>query len=80
LLQIVLVGQPELDTMLGKSHLRQLQQRIAVRAIIPALTFKQSIRYVRHRLAVAGRAEDNPLFSLAALAYIVHAAGEIHDD
>ncbi len=75
LLQIVLVGQPELDTMLGKSHLRQLEQRIAVRATIPALTFRQSIRYVQHRLAVAGRAEDNPLFSFAALAYIVHAAG-----
>jgi general secretion pathway protein A len=75
LVQIVLVGQPELDTMLRKSRLRQLQQRIAVRATIPALTFRQSLRYVRHRLAVAGRAEDNPLFSFAALAYIVHAAG-----
>jgi general secretion pathway protein A len=75
LVQIVLVGQPELDTTLRKSRLRQLQQRIAVRATIPALTFNQSIRYVRHRLAVAGRAEDNPLFSFAALAYIVHAAG-----
>jgi general secretion pathway protein A len=75
LVQIVLIGQPELDTMLRKSRLRQLQQRIAVRATIPALTFIQSLRYVRHRLAVAGRAEDNPLFSFAALAYIVHAAG-----
>ncbi len=75
LVQIVLVGQPELDVMLRKSRLRQLQQRIAVRATIPALTFRQSLRYVRHRLAVAGRAEDNPLFSFLALAYIVHAAG-----
>jgi general secretion pathway protein A len=75
LLQIVLVGQPELDAMLGKSSLRQLQQRIAVRATIPALSLKQSFRYVRHRLAVGGRAEDNPLFSFAALVYIAHAAG-----
>jgi len=75
LLQIVLVGQPELDAMLGKSSLRQLQQRIAVRATIPALSLKQSFRYVRHRLAVAGRADSNPLFSFAALSYIAYAAG-----
>jgi general secretion pathway protein A len=74
LLQIVLVGQPELDATLGKSSLRQLQQRIAVRATIPELGLKQSFRYVRHRLAVAGRADDNPLFSLAALSYIAYAA------
>jgi general secretion pathway protein A len=52
-----------------------LQQRIAVRATIAALTLRQSFRYVRHRLAVAGRAEDNPLFSFAALSYIANAAG-----
>jgi general secretion pathway protein A len=74
LLQIVLVGQPELDATLGKSSLRQLQQRIAVRATIPELGLKQSFRYVRHRLAAAGRADDNPLFSLAALSYIAYAA------
>jgi len=74
LLQIVLVGQPELDVMLGKSSLRQLQQRIAVRATIPALSLKQSFRYMRHRLAVAGRPESDPLFSFAALLYIAYAA------
>jgi len=42
LLQIVLVGQPELDVMLSKSSLRQLQQRIAVRATIPSLSLKQA--------------------------------------
>jgi general secretion pathway protein A len=75
LLQIVLVGQPELDALLAKSTLRQLRQRIAVRATIPALSLKQSFRYVRYRLAVAGRTEDKPLFSFAALAYIACAAG-----
>ena len=75
LLQIVLVGQPELDVMLSKSSLRQLQQRIAVRARIPSLSLKQSFRYVQHRLTVAGRAECNPLFSFAALSYIAYAAG-----
>jgi general secretion pathway protein A len=75
LLQIVLVGQPELDALLSKPSLRQLQQRIAVRATIPALSLKQSFRYVRYRLAVAGRAKDNPLFSFAALCYIACAAG-----
>jgi general secretion pathway protein A len=75
LLQIVLVGQPELDAMLSKSSLRQLQQRIAVRATIPALNLKESFRYVRYRLIVAGRAEGSPLFSFAALSYIAYAAG-----
>jgi general secretion pathway protein A len=74
LLQIVLVGQPELDAMLIKPSLRQLQQRIAVRATIPALSLRQSFRYVRHRLAIAGRSEDKPLFSFTALWYIAHAA------
>jgi type II secretory pathway predicted ATPase ExeA len=74
LLQIVLVGQPELDAMLTKPSLRQLQQRIAVRAMIPALSVRQSFRYVRHRVAAAGRTEDKPLFSFAALWYIAYAA------
>jgi len=74
LLQIVLVGQPELDVILSKSSLRQLSQRIAARATIPTLSLKQSFRYIRHRVTVAGRAESNPLFSFAALCYIVFVA------
>jgi general secretion pathway protein A len=74
LLQIVLVGQPELDVILSKSSLRQLSQRIAARATIPALSLKQSFRYIRHRVTVAGRAESNPLFSVAALSYIAFVA------
>jgi general secretion pathway protein A len=74
LLQIVLVGQPELDTMLAKWSMRQLRQRVAMRATISALSLAQSFRYVRHRLAVAGRVEDEPLFSLPALFYIAYAA------
>jgi general secretion pathway protein A len=75
LLQIVLVGQPELDAMLSKSSLRQLEQRIAVRATIPALSLRQSFHYVRHRLAFAGCAENKRLFSFAALSYIAYTAG-----
>jgi type II secretory pathway predicted ATPase ExeA/phage tail protein X len=74
LLQIVLVGQPELDATLAQSSLRQLKQRIAVRATIPAMSLKQSFRYMRHRVTVAGRGEDIPLFSFSALMYIAYAA------
>jgi general secretion pathway protein A len=54
LLQIVLVGQPELDELLQLQSLRQLNQRIAVKARIRTLTEKESAEYVAHRLAQAG--------------------------
>ena len=54
LLQIALVGQPELDQLLQRKDLRQLNQRIAVRSKLNAMTQEDSTRYVRHRLQVAG--------------------------
>jgi general secretion pathway protein A len=54
LLQIVLVGQPELRDLLAKPGLRQLAQRITVRYHLGALTRDDTARYIRHRLAVAG--------------------------
>ena len=74
LLQIVLVGQPELDQMLNRRSLRQLRQRIAVRASIPPLSFGQSCRYIDHRLAAAGRSAEDPLFSVSARWYLAFAA------
>lgn len=50
LLQIVLVGQPELDRKLSRYELRQLRQRIAVRAVLKPLTDQESLDYIRHRL------------------------------
>ena len=69
LLQIILVGQPELETMLSAHDLRQLRQRITLACRLRPLGLPEMKRYVHHRLAVAGgRAAD--LFSPAALRLI----------
>jgi len=54
LLQIVLIGQPELRTMLARPELEQLAQRVIARFHLQALTEKETVHYIRHRLAVAG--------------------------
>ncbi|MFP5229767.1 MAG: ExeA family protein [Acidobacteriota bacterium] len=54
LLQIVLVGQPELDDKLDSIALRQLKQRIALRAQLGPLDAAETTEYVNHRLKVAG--------------------------
>ena len=54
LIQIVLVGQPELKQRLESTGLRQLRQRIAVRYHISLLTREQTAVYIGHRLKVAG--------------------------
>ncbi len=54
LLQIILIGQPELRTMLARPELEQLAQRVIARFHLEALTPKETVRYIRHRLAVAG--------------------------
>ena len=66
LLQIILVGQPELTARLDRYELRQLKQRIAVQAVLSPLTRKESREYLRFRLEKAGgRAED--IFTRRAL-------------
>lgn len=70
LIQIVLVGQPELDTLLGQHDLRQLNQRIAVRATIVPLSKRESYDYIRHRLAKAG-SRGKQVFSGRALSLII---------
>lgn len=54
LLQILLLGQPELRALLAKPELRQLTQRITARYHLTPLSSGESEAYVRHRLAVAG--------------------------
>jgi general secretion pathway protein A len=54
LLQIVLVGQPELDQKLDSVRLRQLKQRIAFRSCLSPLDLKETKEYVEWRLHVAG--------------------------
>lgn len=54
LLQIVLLGQPELQEMLAQPELRQLSQRIAARHHLGPLTQAETTAYIQHRLSVAG--------------------------
>jgi general secretion pathway protein A len=54
LLQIALIGQPELRDILGKNELRQLSQRITARFHLEPLSQKETADYIRHRLAIAG--------------------------
>lgn len=62
LLQILLVGQPELEAKLQVPELRQLRQRIALRCRVPVLTREETREYIRTRLRVAG-ARDLGLFT-----------------
>ncbi len=54
LLQIVLVGQPELGTLLARPDLRQLKQRVALRHHVQPLVFAELSEYITHRLRIAG--------------------------
>ena len=54
LLQIVLMGQPELREHLDRPNLKNLRQRITVRYHLKPLQFNEIGRYIQHRLAVAG--------------------------
>ena len=60
LLQIVLIGQPELRTMLARPELEQLAQRVIARFHLNALTEAESTQYIQHRLAVAGHTGPLP--------------------
>jgi general secretion pathway protein A len=75
LLQIVLCGQIELDYMLNLHQLRQLAQRIVVRAVISPLTPEESVEYIRHRLARAGCKRRIPFTKMAIKAIVRHARG-----
>lgn len=77
LLQIVLVGQPELRTMLGRPELEQLNQRITVRWHLAPLDRPATAEYVRHRLRVAGSAPAAALFSARALALLYRHSGGV---
>jgi general secretion pathway protein A len=71
LLQIVLVGQPELDLKLDSFELRQLKQRIAVRTQLGALDADETKRYIEQRLQIAGEEPlSSPLFSEAAISAV----------
>ncbi len=69
LLQIVLIGQPELRDMLARPELEQLAQRVIARYHLGALSAAETQHYIRHRMAVAGTGAQLP-FDGPALARI----------
>jgi general secretion pathway protein A len=60
LLQLILLGQPELNAKLAREELRQMAQRITARYHLKPLTFEETQFYIQHRLQVAG--SQVPLF------------------
>ncbi len=66
LLQIILCGQPELEEKMKDVNLRQLRQRIAIRARTHALTADETAKYIHVRLAVAGCSAE-PVFTPDAI-------------
>ncbi len=70
LLQIVFSGQPEFERKIERQELRQLRQRIAVKATILPLTPEESRAYILHRLAKAS-AGNSTLFTERALRAII---------
>ncbi len=65
LIQIVLSGQPELLQILNRNEMRQLNQRITVRAHLQPMDFEDTVAYINHRIKVAGR-RGSVIFSRGA--------------
>jgi len=75
LLQIILIGQPELRELLARNDLRQLAQRITGRYHLHPLTREETKGYVRHRLRVAGATGE--IFTPGALEEVYRISGGI---
>ncbi len=75
LLQIILLGQPELALMLDRPELRQLSQRIVARYHLGSLTRAEVAAYVRHRLEVSGA--QRQLFPAALMGRVHRLSGGV---
>ena len=76
LLQIILIGQPELRTMLARPDLEQLAQRVIARYHLGPLTETECDQYIRHRLEVCGLQRPLP-FDRAAMRRVHAASGGV---
>ena len=76
LLQIVMLGQPELDTLLARPDLRQLKQRIVFSEYLKPLRMRSTQAYVRYRLGLVSKSEK-PLFSPLSIFLIQQSSGGI---
>ena len=77
LLHIILVGQPELKTLLSQPQLRQLSQRITARFHLEPLTLNETRAYIHHRLKIAGMLEGRTPFPEAIIKKIQRFSGGI---
>ncbi|MBV1884281.1 MAG: AAA family ATPase [Pseudomonadales bacterium] len=75
LLQIVLIGQPELRDLFAKPELRQLAQRITARFHLEQLSLEETKAYVTHRLAIAGTQRE--IFSVPVIKCLHKISGGI---
>lgn len=66
LLQIILIGQPELCQTINSRNLRQLRQRITVRYHLGPLNLEDTERYLQHRISIAG-GQGSPFFDRSAI-------------
>ena len=76
LIQMILIGQPELETMLNRQDLRQLRQRLAIWAKIDSLTVEESRAYIECRLAQV-TAKEAEVFTSGAIKLLINAAAGI---
>jgi general secretion pathway protein A len=75
LLQIILIGQPELLTILKHPGLRQLAQRVTARYHLLPLSRQETYSYIRHRLHIAGL--SSPVFSPKAMRKVFRITGGV---
>lgn len=75
LLQMVLLGQPELRQLLQRQNLRQLSQRITARYHLAPLNQEETYAYIKHRMQVAG-SQRNP-FRRSAMRALYHRSGGV---
>jgi general secretion pathway protein A len=77
LLQVVLIGQPELSEALRQPHMRQMRQRVTTHCELLPLSRQGVYGYVAHRLAVAGATADRLQFTGDALDLVFEATGGV---
>ncbi|MEI7456941.1 MAG: AAA family ATPase [Nitrosomonadales bacterium] len=73
LVQIILCGQPELDTLLATPAMRQVRDRVVYRFTLKKMTRIEASRYLNHRLRIAGW-HEGPLFSAAGMQRLLNDA------
>ncbi len=77
LIQTILVGQPELDNTLARRDMRQVNQRVALRARLAPLGLNESMEYIEHRLLASGAEDLMQIMSPTAAWRIAEAANGI---